>query len=127
MNPIQSIAPDFEIPTTTTSIEPQYQPKPATQSSDPSILEEFANHYSSELPSFKPNSENAFEIASGEVVSESPQQQEPNSEMATNTCTELIIHPEYQPYHLNAEDWQNKATTNSNGFEGVGCLFFGER
>jgi len=22
--------------------------------------------------------------------------------MATNTCTELVIHPEYQPYHLNA-------------------------
>jgi len=21
--------------------------------------------------------------------------------MATNTCTELVIHPEYQPYHLN--------------------------
>jgi len=61
-----------------------------------------ANHYSGELPSFKPNSENAFEIAFEEVVSESPHQQEPNLEMATNTCTELIIHPEYQPYHLNA-------------------------
>ena len=61
-----------------------------------------ANHYSGELTSFKPNSENASEIASEEVVSESPHQQEPNIEMATNTCTELIIHPEYQPYHLNA-------------------------
>ena len=25
------------------------------------------------------------------------------------------------------EDWKNKATANSNGFEGIGCLFFGER
>jgi len=25
------------------------------------------------------------------------------------------------------EDWNNKATANSNGFEGIGCLFFGER
>ena len=61
-----------------------------------------ANHYSGELPSFKPNLENASKIASEEVVSESSHQQEPNLEIATNTCTELIIHPEYQPYHLNA-------------------------
>ena len=61
-----------------------------------------ANYYSGELPSFKPNSENASEIASEEVVSESPHQQKPNLEMATNTCTELIIHPEYQSYDLNA-------------------------
>jgi len=25
-----------------------------------------------------------------------------------------------------AKDWKNKATTNSNGFEDIGCLFFGE-
>jgi len=25
------------------------------------------------------------------------------------------------------EDWKNKATTISNGFEDIGCLFFGER
>jgi len=61
LNPIQSIAPDSEIPTTSTSTKPQSQPKPATQSSDPSILEELANHYLGELPSFKPNSENASE------------------------------------------------------------------
>jgi len=61
-----------------------------------------ANHYSGELPSFKPKSENASEIASEEVVSESPHQQEPNLKMAINTCIELVIHPEYQPYHLNA-------------------------
>ena len=37
-----------------------------------------------------------------EVVLENPQQQEPNLQMASNTCTELIIHPEHLPYHLNA-------------------------
>jgi len=26
-----------------------------------------------------------------------------------------------------AEDWKYKATANSNGFEGIGCLYFGER
>jgi len=25
-----------------------------------------------------------------------------------------------------AEDWKNKATTNSNGFEGIGCFYVGE-
>jgi len=95
LNLIQSITHDSDIPTTSTLTDPQSQPKLATQSSDPSILEELANHYSSELPSFKPNSKIAFE----EVVSH---QQEPNSKIATNTYTELIIHPEYQPYHLNA-------------------------
>ena len=100
MNPIKSITPDSDIPTTSISTEPQSQPKPATQSSDPSILEELANHYSGELPIFKPNSENASEIASEEVVSESSHQQEPYLEIATNTCIELIIHPEYQSYHL---------------------------
>ena len=25
-----------------------------------------------------------------------------------------------------AEDWKNEATTNSNGFEGIGCFFVGE-
>jgi len=25
-----------------------------------------------------------------------------------------------------AEEWKNEARTNSNGFEGIGCFFFGE-
>jgi len=91
-----------DIPTTSTSTEPQSQPKPTTQSSDPSILEELVNHYEGELPSYKPNIERASETSSEEVGSESPHQQEPNLRMASNTCTELIIHPEYLPYHLNA-------------------------
>ena len=114
--------PESDIPETSSS-----QSQPSTQTSESSVSDELANHYQGELPGFEPNLERASEIASDEVSLESPQQQEPNSEMATNTCTELIIHPEYQPYHLNAEDWQDKATTNSNGFEGVGCLLFGER
>ena len=44
LNPIQTIAPDFDIPTTSN--------QPTIQSSDPLILEELANHYTSELPDF---------------------------------------------------------------------------
>jgi len=29
--------------------------------------------------------------------------------------------------HIIAEDWKNKAMANSNGFEDIRCLFFGER
>ena len=50
------------------------QTQPTTQSSDPSLLEELANHYKGELPGVKPNLEKA-------------------SEMAPNTCSDLIIHP----------------------------------
>jgi len=66
------------------------------------VLDELANHYRGGLPGFEPNLEKASKIAFDEVNLESPHQEEPNSEMATNTCTELIIHLEHLPYHLNA-------------------------
>jgi len=52
-----------------------------------------ANHYKGELTGFQPNPKTVSDIP----VSESPQQHQPNSEMAINTCYELIIHPEYKP------------------------------
>jgi len=80
LNPIQSFAPDSDIHTASTSTESQ----PSTQTCEPNL-------------------EKASELPSDEVTLESQQQQqEPNSEMATNTCSELVIHPEYQPYYLNA-------------------------
>jgi len=78
------------------------QPQPTTQSSDPSVLQELANHYQGELPGFRLNLEKGSEIAFDEVVLESPQQQIPDSQMAPNTCSDLIIHPQHKPYHLNA-------------------------
>ena len=89
--------PESGIPETSSS-----QPQPSTQTFEPSVLDELSNHYQGELPRFELNLERVFEIASDEVILESPQQQEPNSEMVTNTYTELIIHLEYQSYHLNA-------------------------
>jgi hypothetical protein len=61
-----------------------------------------ANHYQGELPGFQPNLETASETVFDIPVSESPQQHQPNSQMASNTCSELIIHPEFKPFHLNA-------------------------
>jgi len=76
--------------------------KPTTQTSDPSVIQDLINHYSGELPGFEPNIEKASDLASDEVMSESPQQQAPNLEMASLTCTDIVIHPEHLPYHLNA-------------------------
>jgi len=78
------------------------QPKPTTQTSDSSILEELANHYNGELPGFQPTLEKASETILDTSVSESLQQYQPNSQMVINTCFELIIHLDYKPYHLSA-------------------------
>ena len=88
VEPLQTIPTDAEVgsehvePESDNRVSSSSQPKPTTQTSDPSVLEELANHYSGELPGFEPNLERASELASEEVVSESPQQQEPNSQMA---------------------------------------------
>jgi len=70
-------------------------PKPTTQTNDPSVIQDLINHYSGELPGFEPNLEKASELASDEVISECPQQQEPDIQMTPNTCTDLVIHPAY--------------------------------
>jgi len=76
--------------------------KPTTQTSDPFVIQDLINHYSGELPGFEPNLEKASELASDEIISECPQQQAPNLEMASLTYTDIVIHPKHLPYHLNA-------------------------
>jgi len=109
IEPLQFIPADAEVvgePAVPESANPEESssshPKPTNQTSEQSVLDELANHYSGELPGFEPNLERASEAASDEVTLESPQQQAPNLQMASNTCIDLIIHPVYQPYHLNA-------------------------
>jgi len=108
IEPLQSIPADAEVvgepavSDSTNNESSSSNPKPTTQTSDPSVLDELANHYSGELPGFEPNLERASEAASDEVTLESPQQHAPNLQMASHTCTDLIIHPIYKPYHLNA-------------------------
>ena len=107
IEPLQSILADAEVvgePVVPESANHEESssshPKPTTQTSDPSVLVELANHYSSELPGFESNLERASEAAFDKVTLESPQQHAPNLQMASNTCTDLIIHPVYQPYIL---------------------------
>jgi len=66
------------------------------------VLDNLVNHYSGELPGYETNLEKASELASGEVISECPQQQAQNLQMASLTCTDIVIHPEHLAYHVNA-------------------------
>jgi len=66
------------------------------------VLDNLVNHYSGELPGYETNLEKASELAYDEVILECPQQNAPNLEMASLTCTKIVIHPEHLPYHLNA-------------------------
>jgi hypothetical protein len=83
IQPIQSIPADAENlgePAVPESVNHEFSnshPKPTTQTSDPSFLDELVNHCSGELPGFEQNLERASEIASDEAISESPQQQQP--------------------------------------------------
>jgi len=78
IEPLQSIPADAEVVGDQTghesaNLEVSLSPsKPTTQTSDPSVIQDLINHYSSELPGFEPHLERAFEIASGKVTSESP-------------------------------------------------------
>ena len=85
-----------------TNISESSNHKSTTQTTEPSMLDDLVNQYSGELPSYEPNQEKASKVASDGVTSESPKQQAPNSQMASYTCTKIIIRPEQQPYHLNA-------------------------
>jgi len=54
-----------------------------------------SNHYSGELLGYESNIEKASNIASDEVMKESPQQQKPNQEMASSTNTDSVLIPDH--------------------------------
>jgi len=47
-------------------------PTQTTQTSEPSIIQDLVNHYSGELPEYETNLEKASDIASDEVMTETP-------------------------------------------------------
>jgi len=53
------------------------------------------NHYSGELPGYESNIEKASDIASDEVMTESPHQQTPNQEMASSTNLDSVLVPDH--------------------------------
>jgi len=77
-----------------------FQPISQTQTfetSKPSIIHNLVDHYSGELPEYESNLEKAYDIASDEVMTKSPQQHEPNQEMAYSTNLDSVLIPE--PVH----------------------------
>jgi len=74
------------------------------QTSEPSIIPDLMNHYSGELPDYVSNQEKAFDIASDEVMTESPHQQTPNQEMASSTDSILIPESDVPDQSVSEQD-----------------------
>jgi len=73
------------------------QTTPTIDTSEPSIIQNLVDHYSGELPEYESNLEKASDIASDEVMTESPQQHEPNLEMASSTNINYVPIPDSVP------------------------------
>jgi len=110
IEPIQSIPADSEGATDYTGsdsanikVSPSHPNSPTqttqttTQTSEPSIIQNLVNHYSGELPEYDTNQKRAFEIASDEFMTESPQQHAPNEEMASSTNINFVLIPDPVP------------------------------
>ena len=66
-----------------------------TETYEPSIIQNLVNHYSGELPKYETNQDKAFDITSSEVMTESPQQHEPNQDIASSTNIESVLIPDH--------------------------------
>ena len=101
IEPIQFVAADAEgvddhTGSESANIDVSLSPsQTTTKTNEPSIIQGLINHYSGELPGYETNLERASDLAFDEVMTESPQQQASNSEMASLTSTDFVIHPEH--------------------------------
>jgi len=78
IEPLQSLPADAEgvgepAMSESANLSESSHPKPTTQASEPSVLDDLVNHYSGELPDYEPNLEKASEVASDGVTLESSQ------------------------------------------------------
>jgi len=79
--------------TQTETCEPSNsQPKSPTKQPEPNVLDQLVSHYSGELPEVECELQKASEVASHEVTSESPQQQQTEPQIS---LTKIQIIPEY--------------------------------
>jgi len=67
------------------------QTTPTTEIFEPSIIHNLVDHYSGELPEYESNLEKASNIASDEVMTESPQKLEPNLDMTSLTNLDFVL------------------------------------
>ena len=82
------------------------QPKSPIKEPEPNVLDQLVSHYSSELPEVESELQKASEVASDEVASESPQQQQAEPQTAltkiqivleyieSTSCIEEVSEPE---------------------------------
>jgi len=88
--PLNIVSPEMNVETSSSSQPPSTKP---TQ--DTSVLDNLVSHYLGELPEVRPNLQKASEVTSMEVTLESPQHQQPNSEMASPPNEEVFgLEPE---------------------------------
>jgi len=107
IEPIQSILADAEgaayytgSDSANINVSPSHLNSPTqttTQTSEPSFIQNLVNHYSGELPEYETNQEKASNIASNEVMIESPQQHAPNHEIASSTNIDYVLIPDPVP------------------------------
>ena len=94
--------------TETNTCEPSnFQPKSTTKQSEPNVLDQLVNHYSGELLEVESELQKASEVAFDEVASESPQQQQPEPQIA---LTKIQIIPEYVEFTYTEEVSEPKVT-----------------
>jgi len=85
-----------QIQTQTETCEPSNsQPKSPTKQPKPTIIDQLVSHYSGELPEVEAELQKASKVASDEVASESPQQQQTEPQIA---LTKIQIIPEFIEY-----------------------------
>jgi len=68
-----------------------------TETSEPSIIHNLVDHYSGELLEYETNLEKVSNIASDEVITESPQQHELDQENVSSTNTNSVLIPDLVP------------------------------
>jgi len=71
------------------------------------------DHYLGELPEYESNQEKASDIASDEVMIESPQQHKPNEDMTSTTNLDSVLIPELVPEQPVPELGVSELTINS--------------
>jgi len=102
-----TIATSSQTQTQTETCEPSNsQPKSPTKQPEPNVLDQLVSHYSGELPEVESELQKASEVASDEVASKSPQQQQAEPQIAltkiqiipdyieSTSCTEEVSEPE---------------------------------
>jgi len=104
IDPIQSIPAAAEVEgdcvgtdlanTIVSSSTPNSPTTKTTEITEQSIIPNLESHYSGELPEYVSNSQIASDIASDEVMTDCPQQHEPNQDMTQTTNPDFVLIPE---------------------------------